>query len=97
MFVLLSLLLMVQIGFHMIQINRLTQPVFGKEPLFDYDANEGSLFSMGLLFQYKYFLGEIADLNLIRSHEGYDEEQSRWILLENVVAVFYFFFSTFIT
>lgn len=67
------------------------------EPMFDYDPEKGSLFNMSLLAQYRWFLGEWGEINMIRSYEGYDGNTSNWIFFENLVVVFYFFFSSFIT
>ena len=92
MCVLISILLMAVAGFQVIQTNRIEV-----EPMFDYDPEKGSLFNMSLLAQYRWFLGEWGEINMIRSYEGYDGNTSNWIFFENLVVVFYFFFSSFIT
>ena len=46
---------------------------------------------------YYLVLGDFGNVNLLRSYENFNESESRWILIENILSVIYFFLATFIT
>ena len=100
MYVMVQLMFMFGSGLYLIQINRITEPLYGKEPVYTYE-NHASLLEATIRNQYKLILGDFDNMSFVSSKEGYgdffDSETSRWISLENLLVLLYFVGSTFFT
>ena len=100
MYVMVQLMFMFGSGLYLIQINRITEPLYGKEPVYTYE-NHASLLEATIRNQYKLILGDFDNMSFVSSKEGYggffDNETSRWISLENLLVLLYFVGSTFFT
>ena len=96
MYVLLAIMFMFSSGMHLLQINRITYPMYDKEPVFRYDDDQGTLFGEGLFNQYRIMLGDFGLMTFNRKTEGHDENEG-WITLENWLVLLYFLGATFLT
>ena len=100
MLLLYLLLFMFGTGIYMIQLNRFDHTSGDNyELIFDYSKGESEL---GLLlesafYQYNMLLGEYGDGSLRRSLEGLSGEMRTAVIIENYLAVLYFFGTTFFT
>lgn len=98
MLVLVLFLMTFYAGLYMIQLNRIEPPYYdGKVAVFNPEGSNGYLFAHGILRMYYLVLGDFGDVNLIRSFENFDTVGQIEILIENLLAVLYFFCATFVT
>lgn len=96
MTVFIALVLMFMSGFYMLQLNRMeTGPEAAAQIFVESDSNSGTLYGTAFINQYFLLLGHFHTEGLWRADDGY--KSPGWIQLENLVAMLYFFGSTFIT
>ena len=83
-------------GLYLININRISLPIYDKEAVFPYDDEKGSLLGEGLFNQYLLTLGDWGRMRFTRISNDYGDD-GYWIEAENVLCIIYFIGSTFFT